>query len=116
MSKSTKTVALWVLLILMFWAIYQIVGKEDDRWSSIGFGEAIGFIDSGIVQGLRIEVESSGVAELKLTTSDGLHHRTRGLVDRAFLEKLDSQRVPYGLSSKPESFWSSILVSWLPML
>ena len=34
MRQSHKTLALWVLLILMFWAIYQIISQEQSPRSN----------------------------------------------------------------------------------
>ena len=60
MRQSHKTLALWVLLILMFWAIYQIISQEHAPQEQPEFSKLLKSIDDGNVKEVTVTLLNQG--------------------------------------------------------
>ena len=124
MKQSHKTLLLWVLLILMFVAIWNLVsGDETPR--TVAFSEFITDVRSGNVERVEVEPrENSGQYTYWLRATEeaaggtGERKVTVGILGErinALLLESDVEKVPY-LPEDQNGLLTSILVTWLPMI
>ncbi len=126
MKQSHKTLLLWVLLILMFVAIWNLVAR-DEQPKSVPFSEFVTDVREGNVQKVKIQPqEHSGQYEYWLAsnaaaTDERAEPRTKkvtvGVLGEATNQMLldHNVQVEY-LPEDQHGLWTSILVTWLPML
>jgi cell division protease FtsH len=125
-KQSHKTLLLWVLLIVMFLAIWQVL-QPGERKAQVAFSEFVALVHSGNVKDVRIKdheytftkVDGSG----KQTTTETLGP----IADQKLVDDLEAADKDKGWTPNKEfkvffekedstPFWSSTLVTLLPML
>jgi cell division protease FtsH len=112
MSKRRKTFAIWCALILIFLASYSIV-RSDSRPIKWHLADAF-----------QTDLETEQIASvtperdsLLVTKEDGRKYRVRVTFDEALWKNLANHGVHLEAPSATDSSgWSSLLVSWLPLL
>jgi cell division protease FtsH len=145
-KQSYKTVFLWVLLILGFFTVYQVVMSSSNRARELAFSDFEEAVDRGCVPSLtvkgrsfnfvKVDVnddtrrppaagEAAGARDqckrgLSKTTVErfGKRYTVVGYEpDRELNERLRQAgvRVTYEESER-NSVWTSLLITWLPML
>jgi len=114
LRQSYKTVLLWVVLLLMFVAFYQMFSVQGRNVKRLDFSDFITKVDAGEVREVVIKDHTySG------TMRDNSEYETTGPFDpmATLLERFTkhSIRVRY---EKPEqnSFWVTVLVQYLPLV
>ncbi len=123
MKQSHKTLLLWVLLILMFLAIWQFLSPAD-RKQPVAFSEFINEVHAGHVDEVKIKDREYS---FRVHTSDASKATTQKeavgpLADEALLQTLkpDSKDLPapkiFFEKEDNSPFWSSTLITLLPML
>ena len=118
MKQSHKTLLLWVLLILMFVAIWNLVkGEEQPR--IVAFSQFLEHVRAQQVERVEIQpMEHSAQYEYVLDSDRGPERKlTVGPIsDRVdqLLEDHDVQATY--LPEDQNSLWTSLLVTWLPMI
>ncbi len=122
MKQGHKTLLLWVLLLLMFVAIYNLVAHEGQP-RDVPFSEFVTEVEAGRVE--RVEVRPlEHSAEYTYWVRGGepdgprVKKVTRG---PAGAEQLGKQLIERNVDVRylPEErggLWTSLLVSWLPMI
>ncbi|WP_394827035.1 ATP-dependent zinc metalloprotease FtsH [Pendulispora albinea] len=123
MKQSHKTLLLWVLLIIMFLAIWKFLSPEDRR-QPVAFSEFLNEVHAGHVDDIKIkEREYIFRVHTGDATKATVQKETVGpLADEALLSTLkpDSKEAPAPkISFEREDaspFWSSTLITLLPML
>ncbi len=125
MKQSHKTLLLWVLLILMFLAIWSFL-QPTPKTSSAPFSKFLADVHSGQVDEIDIKLGPSGEYSYHLKpsgTDKGGQHETVGpIADDALLNSLKPEKAdiapPTIKFEKEDSspFWSSTLIALLPML
>src|SRR5262245_50705110 len=119
MRQSHKTLALWVLLILMFWAIYQIISQEHAPQEQPEFSKLLKSIDDGNVKEVTVTLlnQGSNAGTFEGKYSDDRSFKTNGVFSDGVQEKLSQKGVTFKIVPKTEgSFWQSVLITWLPMI
>ncbi len=123
MRQSHKTLALWVLLILMVWAIIQIVNSDSKPTADIKFSEFRQHLADGKVETVKVGLTSqgnAGVFEGEYKTEikkDTKHFRTTGVLSDDVVKQLEAQGVTYSIEPKAEpGLLQNVLLTWLPML
>ena len=116
MKQSHKTLLLWVLLILMFVAIYQLVTDQEGP-SSVPFSDFITDVRAGKVKSLEAKPRG-GSTEIRFTLVEGDTRLTVGPeVTKAFTDELTEHGVQYTIEPANENgLWSGLLMTLLPML
>jgi cell division protease FtsH len=115
-KQSHKTLLLWVLLILMFVAIYQLVATEDGP-QTVPFSDFTADVRAGHVEQVAID-QSSGEFQYILVRGENREPRqTVGMIDAELREELTEHGVRYEFEpADSNGIWTSILVTWLPMV
>jgi cell division protease FtsH len=116
-KQSHKTVALWVLLILMSYSLYSIVfGTPPEERADRQFSEFLERVDKGEVEQLTVRGRDvAGTATYLGTFRGGQAFRSTGVMSEAILDKLHAQKVPFKIErDEPSNFWL-YAVNLLPM-
>ncbi len=123
MKQSHKTLLLWVLLILMFLAIWQVLNPSERR-QPVAFSEFIAEVHAGHVDEVKIkDREYSFRVRTGDTAKTAVQKEAVGpSADEQLLETLkpDNKEAPapkiYFEKDDTSPFWSSTLITLLPML
>jgi cell division protease FtsH len=124
-KQSHKTLLLWVLLIVMFLAIWQVL-QPGERKQQVSFSQFVSLVHSGMVTEIHIkdhEYTFTQVQDGKNTQKETLGP----IADQALIDDFEKKdpaagRTPneklqvYFEKEDTTPFWSSTLVTLLPML
>ncbi len=114
MRQSYKTVVLWVVLILMFVAVYQFYTQHGREPKEFAFSDFIAKVEAGEVKDVTVK-DSNYSGHFR----DGNEFHTVGPVDpmATIFQQLKAKGVKV-VYDKPEqsSFWVTILVQYLPLI
>ncbi len=125
MKQSHKTLLLWVLLIVMFLAIWQVL-QPGERKQQVSFSQFVGLVHSGQVT--DVHVKDREYTFMQIQDGKTQQKETLGPVaDDALIQDLEKKDPATGHNpneklqiyfEKEDStpFWSSTLVTLLPML
>ncbi len=125
MKQSHKTLLLWVLLIVMFLAIWQVL-QPGERKQQVSFSQFMALVHSGQVTEVHIKDHEYGF--LQVQDGKNTQKETLGpIADQALIDDLEKKdpannRTPsdklqvYFEKEDSTPFWSSTLVTLLPML
>ena len=120
MKQSHKTLLLWVLLILMFVAIYNLVAGEGDQPRAVAFSDFITDVRSGRVERVDIKLRASSAEyEYVVTGPNGQRDRkiSTGIVGQEINKELLDHSVKINYAAEDQNgLWTSVLVTWLPMI
>jgi cell division protease FtsH len=114
LKQSHKTILLWVVLILMFVSIYQLFNTPSKDRKKISFSEFIQRVEQGKVDSVKIKGrEHVG----KMREPSGEKFVTYGIVGEKLFDKMKEHQVSVEYEKEEQnSFWQSVIISWLPML
>ena len=130
MKQSHKTILLWVLLIGVFFLLYNLFAGGGDS-KEVPFFQVISDIeqkrvsaDDDIVIDLKNNRYDYSVVEMRDGKAVKVRQHALGLVDPAIQDRLETALKSSGQQalriryqrSEDSGFWTSVLVSWLPML
>jgi cell division protease FtsH len=124
-KQSHKTLLLWVLLIVMFLAIWQVL-QPSERKQPVSFSQFVSLVHSGSVTDVHIKEHDYTFTQVQ----DGKNtpKETIGpIADQALLDDLEKKDPATGHTPNDKlqvyfekedatPFWSSTLVTLLPML
>ncbi len=118
MRQSHKTLALWVLLLLMLWAIFQIINKGPSDRENIEFSKFRRLVQEGSVKEVEISLTGQGTAGVfEGEFNDGRAFRTTGVLSESVETALEDKKVQYKIEPKAEpGLWHNVLLTWLPMI
>ncbi|HPQ80963.1 MAG TPA: ATP-dependent zinc metalloprotease FtsH [bacterium] len=117
MKGAHKTVALWLVVVLMVLGILHIMNQPMEREEKTSFSEFLSAVSANQVESVTIQ-EDEYRGKFRPDYKNGARFVTIGPIDsERALEKLSesSAKVDY-LKKKETPLWQSMLLSWLPML
>ncbi len=118
MRQSHKTLALWVLVVILIWALAKIVMSDPEPQSKPGFSEFLKNVESGDVKKLTISLTGhgdSGIFEGKL--QDDKAFKTAGVLSEGVLTSLRTHKVDFTVNPpKDGGAWQYFLSFIVPML
>ncbi len=116
-KQSHKTIALWIVIILLSISILHFFNAKPTLRNKISFSEFMEAVKQGQVESVVIQ-ENEYQGKFKDGFKEGAHFETLGPVnsDQAFdfLTKSDAQ-LKYE-KPKETPIWQQMLISWMPML
>ncbi|NMC68671.1 MAG: ATP-dependent metallopeptidase FtsH/Yme1/Tma family protein [Myxococcales bacterium] len=129
MKQSTKTILLWVLLIGVFFLIYNLFAEGSDS-REVTYFQLISDIeqkrlapDEDITIDLKDNRYEYVVLEQRGDKTVKVRQHAIGLIDPAVQDRIEQALKAAGQPlairyrrSEDSGFWTSVLVSWLPML
>jgi cell division protease FtsH len=117
MKQAHKTIALWLIIVLMVLSVLHIMNQPVQTAERISFSEFLKAVETNEIESVAIQ-ESEYRGKFKPEFKNGTRFETTGPVDSeralADLSKTDA-KVEY-LKKQETPFWQSMLISWLPML
>ncbi len=119
MKPSHKTVALWLVLILLFASLFKVFDPGTGRRKEMKFSEFVTAVKEGKIAEVTFRADNQIVGTLKEPAADGRKQfETVGDTENAkvfeILEK--NNIIPNYERAEKTPFWQQILVSWFPML
>ena len=115
MRQSQKTLMLWGALVLMFYLIWSIMSTGQTDLSEVSFSEFLQSAESGALGSGTVEIHNE--MEFKWTDDEGNRKRSVGKLTDDVITILRAKDVNFRLVNEDSgAFWTSFLLSWLPML
>jgi len=112
LSQSSKHIALWLVLALVFLVIFSIFSKQHGRDPEIVFSEFMSSVDRGDVQEVVIQGHN-----LQGKYKNGERFRTFAPNDPELVKSLREKRVKIAAKPEEDSPWYMVLLlNWFPML
>ena len=117
MKGAHKTVALWLVVVLMVLGVLHLMNQPIEREEKASFSDFLAAVSSNQVESVSIQ-EDEYRGKFKPDYKNGARFVTIGPVDsEKALDRLSQTdaKVDY-LKKRETPFWQSMLLSWLPML
>ncbi|MBI2179431.1 MAG: ATP-dependent metallopeptidase FtsH/Yme1/Tma family protein [Deltaproteobacteria bacterium] len=112
MTQSSKHIALWLVLALVFLVIFSIFSKQHGRDPEIVFSEFMSSVDRGDVQEVVIQGHN-----IQGKYKNGERFRTFAPNDPELVKSLREKRVKIAAKPEEDSPWYMVLLlNWFPML
>ena len=112
MSSSSKHIALWLVLALVFVVIFSVFNKQYRREPEIIFSEFMGGVERGDVREVVIQGH-----HIQGKYKNGEPFRTFAPDDPELVKSLRDKNVKIAAKPEDESPWYMVLlVNWFPML
>jgi len=112
LSQSSKHIALWLVLALVFLVIFSIFSKQHGRDPEIVFSEFMSSVDRGDVQEVVIQGHN-----IQGKYKNGERFRTFAPNDPELVKSLRDKRVKIAAKPEEDSPWYMVLLlNWFPML
>ena len=119
MKQSHKTLVLWVMLILMFVAIYNLVA-EGEQPRTVDFSEFLADVRSGRVEQVQIKTREHTAEYRYMHKGKESARETKiaiGITGEQIQRELMDQEVKVRyMADDQNGLWGSILVTWIPMI
>ena len=122
MKPSQKTVALWLVLILLFASLFKVFDPGNRTRREISYSEFIGYVNENKVAEVTVKADNLIVGTLKDAGPDGRKYfETVGPPngDAASMNELiEKSNIPAKKYERAEKtpVWQQVLISWFPML
>ncbi|MFH0799743.1 MAG: ATP-dependent zinc metalloprotease FtsH [Pseudomonadota bacterium] len=117
MKGAHKTVALWLMIIIMVMLVMHLMNQPVQKDEKVNFSDFLSAVSANGIESVSIQ-EDEYRGKFKPDYKNGARFETIGPEgSEKALEKLAATdaKVEY-LKKKETPFWQSILISWLPML
>ncbi|HVO93676.1 MAG TPA: ATP-dependent zinc metalloprotease FtsH [Terriglobales bacterium] len=112
MSQSSKHIALWLVLALVFLVIFSVFSKQHGREPEIVFSEFMSSVDRGDVQEVVIQGHN-----IQGKYKNGERFRTFAPNDPELVKSLRDKKVKIAAKPEEDSPWYMVLLlNWFPML
>jgi cell division protease FtsH len=112
LSQSSKHIALWLALALVFLVIFSVFNKQYRREPEIIFSEFMGGVERGDIREVVIQGH-----HIQGRYKNGEPFRTFAPDDPELVKSLRDKQVKIAAKPEDESPWYMVLlVNWLPML
>ena len=112
MSQSSKHIALWLVLALIFLVIFSVFSKQHGREPEIVFSDFMSSVDRGEVQEVIIQGHN-----IQGKYKNGERFRTFAPNDPELVKSLRDKNVKIAAKPEDESPWYMVLLlNWFPML
>ena len=112
MSPSSKHIALWLVLALVFFVIFSVFSKQYRREPEVIFSEFMGAVERGDVREVVIQGN-----DIQGKYKNGEPFRTFAPDDPELVKSLRDKQVQIAAKPESESPWyMMLLLNWFPML
>jgi len=112
LSSSSKHIALWLVLALVFFVIFSVFNKQSRREPEIIFSDFMGGVERGDVREVVIQGH-----HIQGKYKNGEPFRTFAPDDPELVKSLRDKDVKIAAKAEDESPWYMVLLlNWLPML
>src|SRR5690606_33627927 len=119
MKPSQKTVALWLVLILLFASLFKVFDPGNRSRREIKFSEFVTYVNEQKISEVTFKNDKLIVGTLKEAGPDGRKYfETTGPTesDQVFLLLQKNGITPNYEREEKTPVWQQVLISWFPML
>ena len=118
MRQFHKTMALWVLIILVALSLFRMVEQTKDTRGEIDYSEFRNEVRKGNVESVTIRSDDTIEGKFKSAFKDKTSFRTLGTAkDASLTDLLEQNHVAFKNQQVEKApFWQQALLSWLPIL
>jgi len=116
-GKPHKTIALWLIIVLMVIAVLHIMNKPMETSEKISFSDFLTAVGANEIEQVTIQ-EDEYRGKFKPGYRNGARFQTIGPIDsEEALKRLSitDAKIEY-MKKKETPLWQTMLISWLPML
>lgn len=93
--------------------LFKLYNKSGEKVQEVKFSTFIRDVENG-VKFKTVTITGNRITGKYVT--EERKFKTYGLISPQLLEKLDQEQVDYKIEKEEESYWPTLLISWLPML
>jgi cell division protease FtsH len=112
LSQSSKHIALWLVLLLVFLVIFSVFSKQHGREPEVVFSEFMSSVERGEVQEVVIQGQN-----IQGKYKSGERFRSFAPNDPELVKSLRDRKVKIAAKPEDESPWYMVLLlNWFPML
>jgi cell division protease FtsH len=121
-KQSSKTILFWIVFILIFVSIWQIMANDHEDDKKIIFSEFQNAVEANAVEevtitGMEIEGTFTEEGAEKFGKDSKRAFISVGVVDPDLRDIMLANKVKYDFKNEEQgSFWQNILITWLPMI
>ena len=119
MKASHKTVALWLVLILLFASLFKVFDQSNKNRKDLRFSEFVQLVKEGKVSEVTFKTDNVIAGKFKETQPDGrLFFETVGATENAKVFEILEKNgiIPNYERAERTPVWQQVLISWFPML
>lgn len=117
MRHTHKTIAIWLLLALMFWAVYQILATPPGRPDTPAFSRLVSELEAGRVKELSCTLTDGGPAALFVgRLADQSEFATAGILSDHLLALIQERGLTLRIHHQERRDLLQALSIWLPVL
>jgi cell division protease FtsH len=112
MNQFSRSIALWLVLGLMFLLLFNVFSRQQTREPEVRFSDFLGQVENHQVSEVVIQGST-----IKGQTASGEHFKTYSPRDPDLVKTLIANKVK--ITAKPEDsdpWWMVVLVQWFPIL
>src|ERR1700731_2432311 len=112
MNQFSRSIALWLVLGLMFLLLFNIFSRQQPREQEVMFSDFLNQVDKSQVALATIQGN-----QIKFDTTGGDHFKTYAPQDPDLVKELRDKGVKIAVRPADENpWWMELLVQWFPML
>lgn len=113
MRQSHKTIAIWVLLIVLSYVVFMLFqGAQKEQSEEISFSKFLSKLDTGEITDVTVKDHQEYVG----TLSDGSKFRSTGVLSDMVLENLKKSQAKFEIEKDDSNSLLFMLLNWLPMI
>ncbi|MGE0615877.1 MAG: ATP-dependent zinc metalloprotease FtsH [Bacteriovoracia bacterium] len=119
MKPSHKTVALWLVLILLFAGLFKVFDPGNRHSRKVKFSQFVEYVKEGKVEEVTFKADNLIVGTFKDAGPDGKKFfQTVGDTSNAKVFEILQQNniIPNYEQAEKTPIWQQVLISWFPML
>lgn len=120
MKPSHKTIALWLVLILLFAALFKVFDPGNRQRKEIGFSQFVQLVKDGKVEEITFKSDNMIVGSFKEPGPEGKkrYFETIGDTSNAKIFEILQENgiIPNYERAEKTPIWQQVLISWFPML
>ena len=117
MKQSYKTIALWLVLLLIFISVYNIFKGQSEKKVEIPFSTFVSDLEAKRVAEVTFKGEQNIIGKYNSTYKEGRYFKSIGTTgDEAFRLARANGITPNYEEAEKSPLWQQILINWGPMI
>jgi len=117
MRQSYKTIALWLVLLLIFISVFNVFNKPKAKEVELPFSTFVKDLEAGHIAEVTFKGEQKIQGKYKPDYSDGRYFKSIGTTgDEAFKMVRVNGITPNYEEAEKSPLWQQILINWGPMI